>query len=62
MKRKLNSPLLPDYNKRDLEYQKVGCGNREEGIIGKLNGILATLIGIGILFFCATVLLSLRFL
>ncbi len=48
--------MLPDYNKRDLEYQKVGRGNREEGIIGKFSGLLATIMGLWIIFFCAMVL------
>lgn len=58
MKHRLDPSKLPGYNKRDLEYQKVGRGNREEGIIGKFNGILATLIGLWIIFFCATILIT----
>lgn len=61
MKHKLDPHQLPGYNKRDLEYQKVGRGNREEGIIGKFSGILATLIGVWILFFCAIVLTTYTF-
>lgn len=58
MKHRLDPSKLPGYNKRDLEYTKVGRGNKEEGIIGKFNGILATLIGIWIIFFCTTVLIT----
>ncbi len=56
MKHKLESHQLQDYNEYDLEYKKVGPPKREEGIIGKLNNVLATLMGIGLLFFCAIVI------
>lgn len=56
MKHQLNSHELPGYSDRDLEYKKVGSQKREESIIGKLNNVLATLMGIGILVFCAIVL------
>ena len=42
------------YNDRNLEYKKIGAP--KESIIGKFNGILATLMGLWIIFFCGAVL------
>lgn len=56
MKHKLESHQLQGYNEYDLEYKNIGAAKREEGIIGKLNNVLATLMGIALIFFCAIVL------
>lgn len=57
MKHKLESHQLQGYNEYDLEYKNIGAAKRGEGIIGKLNNALATLMGIAWIFFCAIVLL-----